>query len=176
MIKIINNKKGFTLVEIVVALAITMIIMWGAVNIFFSFYNYYCDAQVQTQQQTLVDNIADILSEEMRYSTSVVIDEETEYSNYTGYNYIYSENGCIYRNGTLLLDVSESAQEIALEFDYVTTTSYSINVTLTVTSTNNFGGTTTENFSIKMINMELKEVPIDKTKGTTSGTNCIYYK
>ncbi len=174
---VLKNKKGFTLVELAVSIGIMSIIMFGAVSVFFMLYENYHETQIRSQQLVIVEGITDLMSEEVRYSTSLIVGtNEDAATTYASYNTIEEEDGILYLNGEILWDSTDLNQSVDLEFSYSEEAPYTLYMNIVVTNTSDFntGYSTQESIAIKLINMELKSTKIQNISVETSSDIIIY--
>lgn len=71
-----NNTKGFTLIELVVVLVISVILMGVAGSIFLSSTGFFSKITISDQDKLATDKVAEFVVDEVKYSTDLVVSNE----------------------------------------------------------------------------------------------------
>lgn len=72
----IKNEKGFTLIELVVVLVISVILMGVAGSVFLSSTGFFSKITISDQDKLATDKVAEFVVDEVKYSTDLVVSNE----------------------------------------------------------------------------------------------------
>lgn len=90
MQKLKSNETGFTLIELVVVMVISVILMGIAGSIFLSATGFFTNVTLSDQDKLATDKIAEFVNGEIMYATDIVVSkEEPEKLSLTGTNWHY---------------------------------------------------------------------------------------
>ena len=92
-----NNRKGFTLMEVIITIAILGIVLSALYNILFFQIKTFNLSDKKSVAQTDVRYISDFISNELRYATEVEILPTMPAIPNSNYKYIYVDNKQIYQ-------------------------------------------------------------------------------
>jgi len=93
-----KRNKGFTLIEVVVTIAIVGILSAGFVSILPTLYNSTNNSNYLSEAQTVAKMIKDNLEGELRYADAIDIKSSLPSPLVQDYEYIYISSGKIYKN------------------------------------------------------------------------------
>lgn len=104
-----NNQKGFTLIEVIVSIAIvSILLMIGGSMIVSSFETVYTTTDLDMDKRTL-DSIADVVRSDIEYSYEVKLAQQDNQPNIEGeegWHWLYVDNGYLYVDDRLLFPES----------------------------------------------------------------------
>lgn len=147
-----KNNRGFTIIEMIVTIAIMSIVLLTVLQIFVFTSKQYAVQQTRSYQMLLSDSIEEITKEKVRYATDVQVSGAV----ISGYNSIVNIDDDFYMDGSVFFgDDNAFGQKIEVEFHVVD--DYSLGVDLRIYSgTGDDTIETINNFVCKLVNMELK--------------------
>lgn len=166
--------RGFTLIELIISMGIMSVLLLVVVSIILIMYENYYELQIRYQQMVILDGISDAISEEVRYTTDLIIGSEDD-EIYVDYHELKEEDGILYLDDSILWDSTDVDQEIELEFCYEETAVYNVYIEIEIVNTSGFstGYSTSECIAVKLVNMELLENPVTNQNEASNG---IIYK
>lgn len=168
------DNKGMTLIELITALAISVVIGAVVLGLLVSSMKIYNQYQINNLQNILFENISEIVSDEIRYASSLVISDEsygTYSSDYTSLDVAYSQ---IVRNetDTLISDTTFEKNTIQITFDLYQEESSIICFTICLDQGTEYEASNT--YTVRLVNMELNNAFVLK-QVDASGTR-VYYQ
>lgn len=107
----LKNRKGFTLVEIIVSIAVASIVLLVAGSMILSSSNFMMTTTDTDLNKRSVDSIIDFVRGEIIYSTDVrfvPVDSKyaPDYQNNDNWHYMYIKDGELYRDGVRIFDTN----------------------------------------------------------------------
>lgn len=158
---VLNNDKGFTLVETLVTIVIMSIVIATVFYLFTFTSVQYRNQQTKTYQMLIATSIEEFIKSELRYAIN--ISDSTEQ---TGYEYLECKNDTLFTNNNVQIfsDTFSSGQYVDVKFNRIN--DYSLGVAINIS--NNSGIETKYDIVCKLLNMELynETLPVinDSTK------------
>ena len=100
--KVHENRKGFSLVEVIVSMLIVSIILTFATSFFFTGEKMFSNTIKGNTSKMIGDNVLDFISEKLIYASNIEIKESNNISSalYDNVIYLNSENTLGYKNTT----------------------------------------------------------------------------
>ncbi len=161
-----------TLVELTVAMMISMIVGGVVLSILFTTLNLYTQQQIKNRQYIIIDHVEEVISKELRYATNIQITDtpvaDTEH-------YLSMVNGEFTKDETDILCGETIIQDHTLNVTFLANPnqSDSCNIYVEVQLDENKEYAVTESFYIKALNLELKGDTVGKQADATG--NKVYY-
>ncbi len=175
------NQKGFTLTEVIISIAITVIIATTAIFVTQAILRTSTLSSDTTDQGTIYNATLEYIIEELRYSTDIKIGgtkPDTTYNTIsintdgllTVNNEVFPYTEFFYLDNKLSGIPREGGGGTAPIFKVVDETTIEIGLRITSRNDNHFE----EKRTIKLINMEINDTVIVEPEGTES--NIVHYK
>ena len=180
MYKFIKQQKGFTLVELIVVIAIIGVLMTSIIGVFMFGVNLYNSSNDSYMARTTAQIVLQKIQNDITYAQSVMVNSTntSDASKVTGTNYLYSSNGSlILKNGSTVSDTfpvgsMASSYGCSVSFDVSSTKSVDIIINI------NKGGNIiyTINTTIYIVGLEsASNNVIDDNTGSSVGTEIAYH-
>lgn len=141
-----QNKMGFTLVEIIVSIAIGAVVMMIAGGIILSSSNFMMTTTEMDIDKRATDSIVEFVRGEIEYSTDVrFIPKSTsnlvpDYEKDTDWHYLYIQDGELYRDGVRIFDknfTNKKSLSILMQGNGTSVSNHRLDIKYTLINSNN---------------------------------------
>lgn len=153
-----KSNRGFTLIEIIVSLAITIAILSSVLLIAQNVTDVFNNVSDTSNMKTSVDKISEYVRDQLEYSTDVTMATENKYALSDGWHYLYVSEGKLYRDGKSVYS-DGYYNSGTLEVTYVGYTQSKSRMDLTYTLKNDSDSYQKKD-TLKLLNLNLKDTDI----------------
>ena len=162
------DKKGFTLLELMLSITLSAVVMVIIFSTFLAINKAFVHRQLQNEQRQLIEILEELLNDELRYVYNIRV-EDNGIGSYP--NATYSENDRVYIDGNKALEDGVYGDNcVSLLFSKASKDVLNIEITIDEPI---LGVETIEVISIKLLNISIKTVIEEQTSNT--GSNNISY-
>lgn len=100
------NRKGFTLIEIIVTLLIASIVMLVAGSMIFNSLDFFQKTAASDADKQVTDDLSEIIKDELIFATEVKLAVDADQPEGEGWDCLYEKDGYLMKNGNLLYEKS----------------------------------------------------------------------
>ncbi len=173
------DNRGMTLVELTVAMMISMIVGGVVLSVLFTTLNLYTKQQIKNRQYIIIDHVEEVIHKELRYATTVQIADILQGQTSEGDTnyYLSMVDGELTKDGTDILCGKTVLQDHTLDvsFSVKPNGSDSCNIYVKVQLDKDEEYAAVESFYVKALNLELEGTAVEK-QGNPTGQKVYYTK
>ncbi len=161
-----------TLVELIVAMMISMIVGGVVLSVLFTTLDLYTKQQIKNRQYIIIDYVEEVIHKELRYATDLQI---TDVRPEASYHYLEMVEGELTKDGRDVVCGETILQDHTLDVTFLVNPdgSDSCNIYVEIYIDENEEHKVTESFYVKALNLELQGTYVEEQMGATRDK--VYY-